>query len=423
MKIIIALILEIVCGLSLPKNDPTEIFSITCIIINTFVVFIWISKTYRQQYMIFVFVAYLLRLILLFADYYHWFPILHSGADTEGFHRNALQILQLNSFNTFIYTNYGYFSGSIYMLIGPQRLFLQYINVLFGIGAIYFVYNTFLLLKLNEKTVRIFLLIMCYLPHNIIFSSILLRESMIIFVTSVSVYLFIKWLYNNKIHDFLFSCCFILFATWMHSGMIGMLLGYLIAYSFYKSKTYSITVSPRSMIAICISIIIMALLIRQGIFTEYFENMLSSEDLDAALIEQAGVISQGGSKYLTWINVNSTTQALLFSPLKMFYFLCSPIPFDWRGAGDITAFCFSSMFFMYLIFNMLNGLKYIAKKQDKAIVKFLLTAMLITTFIYGYGVFAAGPAMRHRTKIVPALIVAAAISYNYKVKSKNTKIV
>jgi hypothetical protein len=418
MEIIIVLILEIICGLFLPKNTSSEIFSILCIFINTIVVFIFISKKFRQEYIVTVFIAYLLRLALLFADYYKWFPILHSGADTESLHRNALTILELKSFDTFIYTNYGYFTGSIYMLIGPQRLFLQYLNVLFGVGAIYFVYKSLLLLKLNNTHTRLFLLIMCFLPHNIIFSGILLRESLMIFAVSISVCLFVKWIYYNKIHNFMFSCCFILLATWMHSGMIGIFISYLMAYTFYNCKTGKIVFSLRSAITVCISIAFLIYLISNGIFTTYFDDILEAKDVTSTLLEDINKDSMGGSKYLAWIKVNSLLQTFLFSPLKMFYFLFSPIPFDWRGLGDIIGFCFSSMFFLYLSFLILRGLKHITRKQDKVIVKFLLIAMLITTFIYGYGVFAAGPAMRHRTKIFPALIVAAAISYNYKEKSK-----
>jgi len=163
------------------------------------------------------------------------------------------------------------------------------------------------------------------------------------------------------------------------------------------------------------------LLISQSVFTEYFNNILKSEDIELAFIAKVNTDVQGGSAYLTWINPDSTTQALLFSPLKMFYFLFSPIPLDWRGIGDIFGFCLDSSIHFFLFFIIISGMKYIKYKRDNTLVKFFVISALITAFIYAYGVSTAGTAMRHRTKIVPVLIVAAAISYSYKDKYKKDK--
>jgi hypothetical protein len=412
--------LEILCGiLLLPKDAPSETFSFLCILINSCVVFAYIIKKFEKPYVTIVFFAYLARVLLMCADYYKWFHILHSGADSEGFYASALDIMNSGSFDTFIYTNYSYFNGSIFLLIGPQRLFIQHLNTLLGLGAIYYVYNSFLLLKVDKTTKLLFLSSMCFFPHNIIFSGILLREAWIAFFASISLYCFIRWICTYKFYDFIVSCCWILLAVWMHSGMMGILIIYLLAFSGYKFKEEKIALSFRSIILLTLSALFLSVLISQGIFTEYFNSALEERDASSELIKRANLTSEGGSRYLTWTDVSSPVTAFLCSPLKMVYLLFSPMPFDWRGINDIAAFFISSIFFIYLVYTIFSGLKYINNRQYKIIIKFIIIAVFIFTFLYGYGTSTAGTAMRHRTKIVPFLIVAAAVSYNYKIKNKS----
>jgi len=423
MIIFVFLFFEILFGIALPKDNPSDVFSILCVFLNSIAVFIFISKSFKKEYRTILFIAYLLRLTLLFADYYKWFPILHSGADSESLNWNAINIMHYGFHGTFIYTNYGYLTGTIYSLIGPQRLFLQYINVVFGMGTLYYIYRTFQILNISEKTTRLFVFISCLMPQLIIFSGILLRESIIIFSTAISVYYFINLIYNNNFIHFIISICFILLATWLHSGMIGVLFGYLFAIISYNRKSDKIVFfSFRSFIFSFIALFFIILLVKTGVFTQYFNNVLEPNDNDMSnkLYQRVTGAADAGSQYLSWINVNSPTQLLLFSPLKMFYFLFSPIPFNWRGVSDIIGFCLDSVILLYLFYIIISGFKLVKNRIKKNTILFLMIGFLVTTFIYGYGVSAAGTAMRHRTKLFPILIVAAAIVYDY-IYNKNFK--
>jgi len=405
------------CGLFLPKNNSSEVFSIICIFLNSIVVFFFIEKSFKREYKFIVLLGYFLRIILLFADYYKWFPILHSGGDSEDFHQTALKIMQYGFQRTFIYSNYEYFTGLIYLLIGPQRFFLQYINVLFGMGTLYYIYYTFQLLNLSKKTTRLFFIISCLMPQLIIFSGILLRESILIYATSASAYFFVKWILKNNTYHFLFSVCFILIATWLHSGMIGVLIGYLIASISYDRKEKKIKFSYRSVIPLFLCLFFIIYLVNKGIFTTYFNSTFDNDrGMTSAILEKANGVSYAGSRYLTWINVDSPTQLLLFSPLKMFYFLFSPIPFDWRSVSDIVAFFLDSVFLLYFTFLIFSGAKLITSSIKKNVFIFLLISFLFTVFIYGYGTYASGTAMRHRTNIFPILVTCAAIAYDYKLQ-------
>ena len=100
--------------------------------------------------------------------------------------------------------------------------------------------------------------------------------------------------------------------------------------------------------------------------------------------------------------------ALLVAPLKMFYFMFSPIPLDWRGFGDIASFMFDSSIYVFLVGATIYGLF----KSDMPLRNkiFILLFIGITVLVYSYGTQTAGTAMRHRNKIIPLLLITFAIT-------------
>src|SRR5699024_839958 len=74
---------------------------------------------------------------------------------------------------------------------------------------------------------------MAFFPHSIIFSSILLRESLISMLIVISLYFFIKWFKKGNFIYALISILFILLASALHSAVIGVVIGYIFAFVFY----------------------------------------------------------------------------------------------------------------------------------------------------------------------------------------------
>lgn len=433
--IIITLLIEILWGfLFVDKTQESEYFSIYCIVITSVSMMLFIIWNYGK-YQVMIMLAYLLRLFLLFADYYHLIPIIHSGADSEMFHRVAVAIMETNSFdvggldylstvdssNVNIMTNYPKIVGALYILIGPQRLFVQFLNVILGMVAIHYVYKTFLVLCLSGRVMRFFLFLMCFLPHEIIFSAILLREMMIGAAISISIYYIIKWFEAYNFVYFVVAGISILFGAWLHSGVFGIFVGYLFALSFYDYREKKLRFGGKSTLGGIFALLLFVYLVNTGLFTDYFSHIIEAEDEQLALNQYVNHSTKAESAYLTWLNIDSPRQLLLFSPLKILYFLFSPMPWDMRGFNDMLAFCLSSLFYILLFGIIIIKYRHIRDRQKKNIIKVLLVSFFLTAFIYGYGCFAAGPAMRHRTKLFPVLLVAAAMTYNCTKPIKNKK--
>lgn len=356
-----------------------------------------------------------LRIVLLICDLYHLFPIPNLGADSEVFHSIAYNNV-VNGGDGKL-TNYTDFLTLVYGLTGHSRMIGQLINVLFGLGVIIYGQKCLLLFDVDRKYLHIGTLILCLSPNLIIFSGGLLREAWCEFFITASIYQFLKWFKYGNITNFILSCMMVMAASYMHSGSIGVIVGYMIVYVLYNRNKNRFKFTFRSIFA---SLLVLAF----GVF--YLQNMetfgdkmqgMDGENTDDVLISHYNNALGGGSDYLTNLPVNSMGGALLFSPLKMAYFTFSPMPWDWRGFPDLLAFFIDSIIYLMLCWGIIKS----ANNEFIKIRTGLIISLLSVVFIFGIGVTNAGTAMRHRAKLLPLFVVAYCISKTDTRKIGTTK--
>ena len=128
----------------------------------------------------------------------------------------------------------------------------------------------------------------------------------------------------------------------------------------------------------------------------------------------ANTLEIGGSSYAKYVgNSNSIGNMIIYTPLRIVYFLFSPFPWQWRGITDIIAFLFSSLYFLYILAlslrNLINPVH--IKQKDKQILMMILTIAVV--FVYSWGVSNTGTAARHRDKLVPLFAVLWAYSSDF----------
>lgn len=358
----------------------------------------------------------ILRIGLLLCDLYHLSPIPNLGADSEVFHSIAYN----NAVNggDGKLTNYTDFLTLVYSLTGHSRMIGQLINVLFGLGVIIYGQKCLLLFDVDRKYLHIGTLILCLSPNLIIFSGGLLREAWCEFFITASIYQFLKWFKYGNITNFILSCVMVMAASYMHSGSIGVIAGYMIVYVLYNRNKNRFKFTFRSIFA---SLLVLAI----GVF--YLQNMetfgnkmqgMDGENTDDVLISHYNNALGGGSDYLTNLTVNSMGGALLFSPLKMVYFTFSPMPWDWRGFPDLLAFFIDSIIYLMLCWGIIKN----ANNEYIKLRTGLIISLLSVVFIFGIGVTNAGTAMRHRAKLLPLFVVAYCISKTDTRKIGTTKL-
>lgn len=365
-----------------------------------------------------VLLAFIIRILVLFLDVYHVIPIIHSGSDSEGFHEVAFNNAVLEGFNGTwrTYTNYSNLLSCIYLFCNAQRLVGQYLNVLLGMGVVYYILLSCRELNIGYRITRIVVAICSFFPTSIIFSGILLREAWQEFFIIYSLFYFIKWFKTGCVSCALIAISAVLFAAFMHSGCLFIMVGYLLSYIFYNPllKRNSINISKLFVFSV-LFVILFIFLFNTSMFTQKFAGIKDMEK--DVFYERLKVKTDAGSKYLTWIDIDNGKQLIAFSPLKMFYFLFSPIPFDWRGVNDIIAFLLDAMLYICMVYNILKYKKFVRGVLHK-LLYYIMISIFVTVFVFGYGTGTSGSAMRHRIKIMPLLIMEYAIIKNEQTEKK-----
>lgn len=375
---------------------------ITINIINT----IFILLRSKNEYKFHITISYILRCILMFFDYYgrDIFVLPHSGADTENFYNTGL--LYMNSDKIWSENLFGgvysKLIGIILKSIGDCKLFIQYINIVLAISTIFIFIRILENLNINSRLRNILILILCYFPNNMIISSLILRESWIIFLLTIGVYFYIIYIYNKKQINLFLSAIFIILSSLFHSGMILVLVAILIGELINSKGRYII-----ADILLFFFMLIILYKFRDAIFSKFItqkEIILSRDDY----------IEEAGSRYLSSIYINNISEVIKFGWLKAIYFIASPTILYWRGLTDIVSFFLDSL--LYIIITV----KIIFKKGElpskiNTIYKTFILALIFTVFVFGIGTSTAGTAIRHRNKLLIIFLILLAIIENYKV--------
>lgn len=403
---------------------PADTISIVGIILISVVGLHNALKSYSKDIILILIIAYVARLVVMFLDY-SGTPILHSGIDSNNFYRIAVNNMPLPMKNHYYLTNYTVFLTYLFKLIGPQRLFAQYINVILGMTTLVYTYKSMRLLEVGKKGVIAAMWILALMPNQVILSSILLRESIIISTFTISMYHLLKWLREGETLPMALSLFFIVLSSVMHSGMLGVALGFLIVFASYQRSSGKLKFSKRLIVAVPLALVFFVVLISSGIATSYLNFLLNPDSMSSteALLDKASIeSSDAGSAYLVGANTDSIPKLLLFLPLKILYFLFSPMPWNWRGMGDSISFVLDSAIILWMFWAIYYPRRKKSTKanpRSRSIIHIIMLGVWISIAMYSLGTSTAGTAMRHRANFIPAILVCSILSYEYKTKAKN----
>lgn len=338
--------------------------------------------------------SYILRVIALILDL-NGYNFAFTGRDTEFFYAAA------NGLTTRQH-NYATLLQQFVAFFGDNRIILEYINTIASTITLIVLHGNLKLLQIDNKTKTVCLAIIAFMPLNILLSAALLRESIMILLSTISIYFFIKWYQTGNFASFFLSCILVIGQSWLHSGSIAFLAGYLVAFILYKPSINKIAFHKKTFLYLIIALIIVL-----GFYTlfsnavmSYFDRINTFEDIAA----ERKIF--GGSDYLTFIDgTTSPLLIILFTPLKLLYFFCSPMPWDCKSLAMILTFLLDSTIYAYLLLGLVKQ-----KATNKTLRTLLLMALIPVSITYAWGTVNAGTAMRHREKLLPILVTAYAVS-------------
>lgn len=132
----------------------------------------------------------------------------------------------------------------------------------------------------------------------------------------------------------------------------------------------------------------------------------------AILDEYAHARAHGDAAYLTWLHYDSWLDIALFPPLKVVYFLGSPLP--WRVDGPATLLAgVSGWLLLTLTVPATYGVAAVARREsvvDRCAVAVLAVFLVVGVTAYAIIEMNGGAAFRRRIQFVPIVLIFTAVA-------------
>ncbi len=391
-------------------DNNKDLISLLLILITSIFVVIAIFKTAKIKVDgLIVYISYNLMLALLLFDRFIK-PL--DGSDADSFHLSAVNKSQgiYSSDYGGVYTN---IIGSFYKLLGVQRIAAQYLNILLAVSLIIVCYKTFELININKKYKTIGLAMISFSPNFLMLSCVLRRETLVSFLLAVSLYFFILWWIHGLFREFVVSVLICLAASAIHSGAISPIIAYFSILLLYDKKQGAFNFRFKTVFGLLIVVFLFFYL------NNKFGSILFGKfQTDKSILELANQAEtgRGGSGYsIKGFSTGNEVVDLIFNtPLRVLYFVLSPMPWDWRGINDIIAFCFSSLYYFigYILAYKALKSKCVHNEYRELIIA-LFIMMISACIMFAWGVSNAGTAIRHRDKFIAIYVIMCTLCLNY----------
>lgn len=387
-----------------PFISNNYIFISTSLLIIFSILINWIIdfNVGNKKIKIIIKLGILLRIgIIIFDNYFQL--ISFGGADGIVFHKNGWLGL-----NNYPYWKIAFIKSVMvpsYKFLGEAiPIFIVLLNLLAYTLAIIYLYKSMNLI--NNKNIKRKIIIFSIISFSFISALLnvsLLREGIMLFFTTFSIYCYMK---KTKIYTIL-SILSIFISVYFHSGMIFLIFGYL--YNFVMKQN-----GKKKIIYIMLGIILLILMIKIIPNLPYFKGK-DLESLSRAKMQDTG------SRYVN--EVSGPAEYVLILPIRFFYFLFSPTPNMFRGVKDIMSFILNSCIYLYFLYDSFKNYRIISNKikfKQKIFIQSLCISFLVTAFVYAIGTSTAGTALRHRDKL---LFLLALINFSiYSLKNEKNRL-
>jgi len=338
--------------------------------------------------------GYIFRLILLFIDLYgkSIIQLPNSGADSNMFYRTSVEFMKTG--NPGRGELFSVLMGTIFNVTGDNRLFGQFVIMLFSIVAICAFAEMLEVFEIDDLVRRRSVGIVCLLPNFAILSSIFLRESVVTMCISLSLLFFSRWLTKGKTKHLAISFIIVLIGSLFHSGCAGIAMGYVIAIFIGNRNEKRFEFTIKNVITSGFLLFILGFL-----YLNYGGALFSKMQNISSISSIGSTYSEGGSSYARYVgNSNSIGNMIIYTIPRIVYFLFSPFPWQWRGINDIIATLFSSLFYIFSVKNSIQELG--NKNKYDFYIRMLLVVTFCVVFVFAWGVTNTGTATRHRDKLV-----------------------
>ena len=373
--------------------------------------------------------TFALRILILMWDLYcrDIFILPNSEGDAEYYHSAGTSYAFGSRAEKVDYHLYPFWVGRIYKLFGVQHMTAQYLNIMLAMCSLVMVYKILQKFDINVKTRKFTMLIGAFLPNLMMITVFLLQESIISFFIISSLYMFTKWWFGGSPLNIVIAVLFSAAGAILHMGALTVGIGVLLMLVLLNKKDKIITVTPVKLLLVVV--MAFAVLLVLTTFGDSLLGKLGGDISAENILAESAKREEGGGGYIIGIQgLPPAVDLVVNTPIRMFYFIFSPLPWMWRGLGDIVAFFGSTIFYICTVWTVVKAFR---TKPNKTLVDdnigsylvVLTVVVLIASVMFGWGVSNSGSVLRHREKFTYICIVAFGVAQEiiYRVEQLNAE--
>jgi len=131
-----------------------------------------------------------------------------------------------------------------------------------------------------------------------------------------------------------------------------------------------------------------------------FERLLDAQNL----LRMMAIAARDGAAYPSFAVPTSTTELLWKTPIRLAYFLFAPFPWDIRAPQHLIGLIDGAI---YLVVALTLWRKWPVVVSNKTALRVMIIVIAVL-FVFSFGVGNFGTGIRHRAKLVVALLACVA---------------
>lgn len=338
------------------------------------------------------------------------------SGDAIGFWRVATQYYY-GDFNT-VYTGYPYILNTLFHIFGINYICCLIANVFMMTLSTLIVCDIMNKIGVTGSTRRITLVMSAMLPYTFIIATSIWRESIYVLCFTISLSFYVDYAITGNYRRLILASASVLPAIALHGGYFPIIVVcFTIGRRRREGGFLKGDIFP-PLICILLTILFLSISTRT-VGSRYVTNGLTNPEdfLDRLAGREGG--STANSAYLVGLRADTWRKAIIYTPIRVLYYLASPMPMDWRGIIDIVTFLFDSTFHLVLLmlsqycFSLINRTKAIEGYNYKFttddlyidLLRTTLACTLLCAVVFAVGTSAAGTAIRHRDAMVTIEVV------------------
>ena len=400
------------------------IFVILCVVLSYIIAILFAFK-YRFAALALL-TAVSTRVGLFFINDWGVYRVPGAGRDAANFIRRSAEVADLPWANLVSMiepskggTNYSILGGSIVKLVGHDAPTIAAVNLVFATLMLSVV--LVLVFKIWGKRAAVAaILVLAFYPFSLFNSVIALREEVSSLFGILGAAAVIYWSRNGVFYFLYLAAAFFLLAASFHPGWSGALVG-LAAFSLWRStQIVRLATAGHRVSRYEFSLVMSAVIFVSGVaillslpgfsLLSLFDGYVGEDaDIgDAITARFAREEALGGSGYPSFITHGDPMTQPWLIPLRIFYFLFSPFPWDIRSPRHVLGLS-SSLLYMFIFWKLYKHWDQVKQHKELIPIIFIFAGL---TFVFAVGVTNIGTAIRHKTKFLPILLLFGAVAFH-----------